>query len=298
MDEARGEYGKLRFEELNYGSYLRIPELLALQQLRSKPPHHDEMFFIVIHQSFELWFKEVLHELDLLGEHLAAGSVSRALKTVKRVNAILDCLVQQIQLLATLTPVEFAGFRSALGAGSGFQSLQFREIEFTCGLRDDFFVEFFGRWPESAARLRSRASGSTPGAKCDARAAAPAMLTTPTARNTINPNSAAPSPQSIAFVLNAIAATGTDNCPSPASPSTWIRTCHDPVTISHSAPWKNCGSSLLRCATSAVGGCFAASPVNGSGVIRTSRIPGEAARISTSATPGIAAGGRTVTNRR
>lgn len=157
MDEARGEYGKLRFEELNYGSYLRIPELLALQQLRSKPPHHDEMFFIVIHQSFELWFKEVLHELDLLGEHLAAGSVSRALKTVKRVNAILDCLVQQIQLLATLTPVEFAGFRSALGAGSGFQSLQFREIEFTCGLRDDFFVEFFGRWPESAARLRSRA---------------------------------------------------------------------------------------------------------------------------------------------
>lgn len=157
MDEARGEYGKLRFEELNYGSYLKIPELLALQQQRSKPPHHDEMFFIVIHQSFELWFKEVLHELDLLGEHLAAGSVSRALKTVKRVNAILDCLVQQIQLLATLTPVEFAGFRSALGAGSGFQSLQFREIEFTCGLRDDFFVEFFSRWPESAARLQRRA---------------------------------------------------------------------------------------------------------------------------------------------
>lgn len=158
MDEDRGEYGKLRFEELNYGSYLRIPELLALQQQRSKPPHHDEMFFIVIHQSFELWFKEVLHELDLLGEHLAAGSVSRALKTVKRVNAILDCLVQQIQLLATLTPVEFAGFRAALGAGSGFQSLQFREIEFACGLRDQFFVEFFGRWPESAARLRRRAA--------------------------------------------------------------------------------------------------------------------------------------------
>lgn len=158
MDEDRGEYGKLRFEELNYGSYLRIPELLALQQQRSKPPHHDEMFFIVIHQSFELWFKEVLHELDLLGEHLAAGSVSRALKTVKRVNAILDCLVQQIQLLATLTPVEFAGFRAALGAGSGFQSLQFREIEFACGLRDHFFVEFFSRWPESAARLRQRAA--------------------------------------------------------------------------------------------------------------------------------------------
>lgn len=157
MDEARGEYGKLRFEELNYGSYLKIPELLALQELRSRPRHHDEMFFIVIHQSFELWFKEILHELDLLGEHLDAGSVSRALKTVKRVNAILDCLGQQIQLLATLTPVEFAGFRAALGAGSGFQSLQFREIEYACGLRDEFFLKFFERWPESAARLRARA---------------------------------------------------------------------------------------------------------------------------------------------
>lgn len=161
MDEARGEYGKLRFEELNYGSYLKIPELLALQELRSRPQHHDEMFFIVIHQSFELWFKEILHELDLLGEHLDSGSVSRALKTVKRVNAILDCLGQQIQLLATLTPVEFAGFRSALGAGSGFQSLQFREIEYACGLRDDFFLKFFERWPESAARLRERTESPT-----------------------------------------------------------------------------------------------------------------------------------------
>lgn len=158
MDAARGEYGKLRFEELNYGSYLMVPELLALQELRSRPRHHDEMFFVVIHQSFELWFKEILHELDLMGEHLNAGSVSRALKTVKRVNAILACLVQQIQLLATLTPVEFAGFRAALGAGSGFQSLQFREIEYLCGLRDEFFQRFFERWPASAARLRKRAS--------------------------------------------------------------------------------------------------------------------------------------------
>lgn len=157
MEEARSDYGKLRFEELNYGSYLKIQELLGLQELRSRPRHHDEMFFIVIHQSFELWFKEVLHELDLMGEHLGVGSVSRALKTAKRVNAILDCLGQQIQLLATLTPVEFAGFRAALGAGSGFQSVQFREIEFACGLRDDFFVEFFARWPENAARLRRRA---------------------------------------------------------------------------------------------------------------------------------------------
>ncbi len=158
MDPARAEYGKLRFEELNYSSYLKIPELLALQEQRSRPPHHDEMFFIVIHQSFELWFKEVLNELDLLGEHLAAGSVSRALKTVKRVNGILECLVQQIQLLSTLTPVEFAGFRAALGAGSGFQSVQFREIEFACGLRDEFFEQFFARWPESAERLRVRAA--------------------------------------------------------------------------------------------------------------------------------------------
>ncbi len=156
MEQAATEYGKLEFEDLNYATYLRLDRLLALQEPRSRPPHHDEMFFVVIHQAYELWFKEILHELDYLPHHLEEGSVSRALKVLKRVRAILDVLVRQIGLLQTLTPVEFAGFRHALGTGSGFQSLQFREVEFACGLREPFFLEFFSRWPEAEARLRAR----------------------------------------------------------------------------------------------------------------------------------------------
>ena len=150
------DYSKLVLEELNYGSYLQLDELLRLQEMRSHPPHHDEMFFIIIHQSFELWFKELLHETDLLIQYFRKVQVSRALKVVKRMSAILECLTQQIQLIGTLTPVEFAGFREKLGTGSGFQSVQFREMEFAFGLRDTFFLQFFERQPESKRRLEAR----------------------------------------------------------------------------------------------------------------------------------------------
>jgi tryptophan 2,3-dioxygenase len=156
MDPKPSDYERLRIEELNYNSYLKVPELTGLQQLQSLPPHHDEMFFIVIHQSFELWFKEVLHEIDLLMAYLAEGHVSRTLKVLKRVTSILECLCQQIQLLSTLTPEEFAGFREALGTGSGFQSVQFREVEFACGLRDPWFFQFFEGRPDELARLEAR----------------------------------------------------------------------------------------------------------------------------------------------
>jgi tryptophan 2,3-dioxygenase len=159
MSERLKDYDDLKIEDLNYGSYLKIPELLSLQQLKSVPPHHDEMFFIIIHQSFELWFKEMLHETGLLVDYFDQGSVSRALKVSKRINAILECLTQQIQLLATLTPVEFAGFREALGTGSGFQSVQFREAEFAFGLRDPWFFQFFEDRPDELARLKSRCAG-------------------------------------------------------------------------------------------------------------------------------------------
>jgi tryptophan 2,3-dioxygenase len=156
MSERHQDYGNLQIDELNYNNYLNIPELTSLQQLRSDPRHHDEMFFIVIHQSFELWFKEVLHEIDLLAKHLDEGNVSRVLKVLKRIHAILTCLTQQIQLLGTLTPKEFSGFREALGTGSGFQSVQFREIEFALGLRDSWFFQFFKSHPDELARLQAR----------------------------------------------------------------------------------------------------------------------------------------------
>ncbi len=156
MPEPSAEYQNLRLEELNYNSYLRVPELLSLQRQLSDPPHHDEMFFIVIHQSFELWFKEVLHETDLLLVCLREGSISRVLKILKRVQGILECLVRQIRLLETLTPVEFAGFRDRLKPASGFQSVQFREIEYAYGLREDFFLRFFAGDEAATARLRRR----------------------------------------------------------------------------------------------------------------------------------------------
>ncbi len=156
MTERLADYDRLKLEELNYNSYLKVPELTSLQHLRSDPLHHDEMFFIVIHQSFELWFKEALHEVGLMVTFLNNDDVARSLKVLKRVQAILTCLTQQIQLLGTLTPDEFAGFREALGTGSGFQSVQFREMEFACGQRDPWFFQFFEARPEEKERLQAR----------------------------------------------------------------------------------------------------------------------------------------------
>mgnify|MGYP003393964078 CR=1 FL=1 len=145
---------KLEYKPLNYNSYLKIPELLGLQEELSSPKHHDEMFFIVIHQAMELWFKQILHETKLFRSSLASGSVSRALKALKRSTAIMDLLQRQINLLSTLTPVEFAGFRENLRPASGFQSIQYRVLEFTFGVRDEFFLSFF---PEDSDMRRTLA---------------------------------------------------------------------------------------------------------------------------------------------
>lgn len=143
----------LRFEKLNYNSYLKIPELLDLQKQLSDPPHHDEMFFIIIHQATELWFKEMMHDTELLVKSLRDNSISRALKALRRNVGIMDLLCKQINLLSTLTPVEFAGFRDMLRPASGFQSLQFRQMEFTYGLREQFFLKFFKSEPEYVQKL-------------------------------------------------------------------------------------------------------------------------------------------------
>lgn len=135
-------------DRFTYGSYLMIPELLSLQQRvsvdeDSGEPEHDELLFIVIHQVYELWFKEMLHELDLVVTHLNEGKPSSAGHHLKRVLKILKTLVGQIDILETMTPAEFASFRSFLANASGFQSAQFREIEFMLGVKDRIAIEWF-----------------------------------------------------------------------------------------------------------------------------------------------------------
>lgn len=150
---AAPDYKNLELKELNYNSYLKVPELLGLQHLLSDPPHHDEMFFIIIHQAAELWFKLMRHETSGMIEDLRAGSVSRALKRLRRIVGVMDLMVKQINLLNTLTPVEFAGFRDKLNPASGFQSIQFRMIEFAYGIREDFFLKFFDKEPAKKKEL-------------------------------------------------------------------------------------------------------------------------------------------------
>ncbi len=135
-------------DQFTYGSYLKIPELLSLQQCVSVDPdtdgpEHDETLFIVIHQVYELWFKQMLHELDFIVARLNEGRVGAASNHLKRVLKILKTLVGQIDILETMTPAEFASFRSFLANASGFQSAQFRELEFLLGIKDRIQLDWF-----------------------------------------------------------------------------------------------------------------------------------------------------------
>src|ERR1700741_3256094 len=121
---------------LTYGRYLKIPELLGLQQVRSSPPQHDEPLFIIIHQVYELWFRLVLHEIDSAVAHLRGARVVEATRLLRRVVEIQRLLVQQVRVLETMRPQDFLGFRYHLNPASGFQSVQFRELEFLIGLKN------------------------------------------------------------------------------------------------------------------------------------------------------------------
>lgn len=121
---------------LTYARYLKIDELLELQQPLSDGPEHDEMLFIVIHQVYELWFKQVLHELGKLQRALESNAVPTALATFKRILTILKTLVGQVDILETMTPVGFNSFRTRLESASGFQSAQFREVEYLLGYKN------------------------------------------------------------------------------------------------------------------------------------------------------------------
>jgi tryptophan 2,3-dioxygenase len=121
-------------DSVTYGSYLRLPELLSCQSPMTE--QHDELLFVVIHQVYELWFKQILHEATLLQSRLEAGHTTGALHTARRIAKILKTIVGQLDILETMTPRQFASFRPRLGSSSGFQSEQFREIEAVLGRRD------------------------------------------------------------------------------------------------------------------------------------------------------------------
>ena len=136
---------------LTYSSYLKLDQLLALQEPVSAGPEHDETLFIVIHQVYELWFKEMIHELDYLQALLGKSDAPRALHTLKRVLTILKVVVAQIDVLETMTPLEFLSFRDRLESGSGFQSFQFRELEFLLGAKTPAALE---RYPADSVHRR------------------------------------------------------------------------------------------------------------------------------------------------
>ncbi len=133
---------------VTYESYLHVDALLSLQRPRSDPPEHDEMLFIVIHQVYELWFKELLHELDRVVTLLRSDEPHRVQHTLKRVLTILKVLVAQLDILETMTPLEFLSFRARLEAASGFQSNQFRQLEFLLGAKS---ATALARFPEGSA---------------------------------------------------------------------------------------------------------------------------------------------------
>jgi aminocarboxymuconate-semialdehyde decarboxylase len=150
--------------KLTYSSYLKVPELLELQQPQSSPQHHDELLFILVHQTYELWFKELLHDLDAVVANLRkAGAapqshdeVYEAARLLRRCTEITRVLVEQFTILETMLPTHFLAFRGLLEPASGFQSEQFREIEFLCGLKDEKMLRYHRPTAEAYARLKRR----------------------------------------------------------------------------------------------------------------------------------------------
>lgn len=149
---------------LTYGDYLRVPALTSLQHPQSSPPHHDELLFIITHQTYELWFKLLLHELDAVVKNLRAAAenpasrdeVYEAARLLRRCTEAARVLVEQFTVLETMLPSHFLAFRDRLRPASGFQSEQFREIEFLCGLKDEKLLRLHEPTPEMHAALERR----------------------------------------------------------------------------------------------------------------------------------------------
>ncbi|MGH2674407.1 MAG: tryptophan 2,3-dioxygenase [Actinomycetota bacterium] len=141
-DGSTRRMGQVSDEEgqLSYGSYLRVPELLSLQSPLSKPAAHDELLFIIVHQAFELWFREMVFDLEAVRDLMFAGDTHRARHLLTRVHAVERLLIEQLEVIETMSPQDFLEFRSNLSPASGFQSAQFREIEFLGGLKERGFL--------------------------------------------------------------------------------------------------------------------------------------------------------------
>jgi tryptophan 2,3-dioxygenase len=162
---SRSKTGDTRSEKkLTYSSYLQVPELLRLQHPESSPEHHDELLFIIVHQTYELWFKELLHDLDAVVANLRAtcenptsrDGVYEAARLLRRCTEIMRVLVEQFTILETMLPTHFLAFREKLAPASGFQSEQFRELEFLCGLKDEKMLRYHELTPETHAILFRR----------------------------------------------------------------------------------------------------------------------------------------------
>jgi tryptophan 2,3-dioxygenase len=126
--------------QLTYGGYLRLDQLLAQQVPQASPPAHDELLFITVHQVYELWFQQLLYELETVRDAMIAGETWRARHLFRRVHAIERLLITQVDILETMTPQDFLEFRANLAPASGFQSAQYRELEFLSGLKDHAFL--------------------------------------------------------------------------------------------------------------------------------------------------------------
>jgi len=145
--------------QLTYADYLRVDELLGLQRQETKPPHHDEMQFIVVHQVFELWFRLLLHETDRIGAMFGRGddaSLREAIHLSKRVARIAKGMQEEIGILDSMKPIRFLGFRSVLEPASGFQSFQFRELEAAWGRKDPGMLRHHAAVPARSARIEAR----------------------------------------------------------------------------------------------------------------------------------------------
>jgi tryptophan 2,3-dioxygenase len=148
------DYGK--DAPLSYNKYLKVPDLIGLQTCLSDPEHHDELLFITIHQAYELWFKVILHEVGAAILLMNEDRATAAERALRRVVEIEKLLVNQIHILETMTPISFLGFRDELNPASGFQSMQFREIEFSSGQKDQAILNEFRNDPFAYDRLRAR----------------------------------------------------------------------------------------------------------------------------------------------
>jgi len=146
---------------ITYAEYLKIDELLDLQKPLSSGPEHDEMLFIVIHQVYELWFKQLLHETRYVQAALESDELPKALATLKRVLTVLKILVAQIDILETMTPMSFNSFRARLDTASGFQSAQFRQLEFLLGHKRRSMMDHHPEGSRGRAALEKEFGGTT-----------------------------------------------------------------------------------------------------------------------------------------